>query len=49
MPENLDDAGVSWTVYQDKVLGALNNTVMGYNGLVNDFKQAGDPSSSEAG
>jgi phospholipase C len=49
MPENLDDAGVSWTVHQDKVLGALNNTVMGYNGLVNDFKQAGDPSSSEAG
>ena len=49
MPENLDDAGVSWKVYQNKVLGALNNTVIGYNGLVNDVKQAGDPSSSEAG
>jgi phospholipase C len=48
MPENLDDAGVSWKVYQNKVLGALNNTVIGYNGLVNDFKQAGDPSSSLA-
>jgi phospholipase C len=48
MPENLDDAGVSWKVYQNKVLGALNNTVIGYNGLINDFKQAGDPSSSLA-
>ncbi|OQZ87972.1 phospholipase [Mycobacterium alsense] len=43
MPENLSAAGVSWKVYQNKFLGALNNTVIGYNGLVNDFKQSADP------
>ncbi|MGA7053045.1 MAG: phospholipase C [Mycobacterium sp.] len=43
MPDNLSAAGVSWKVYQNKLLGALNNTVIGYNGLVNDFKQAGNP------
>ncbi|COX45845.1 membrane-associated phospholipase C 2 plcB [Mycobacterium tuberculosis] len=48
MPENLEDAGVSWKVYQNKLLGALNNTVVGYNGLVNDFKQAADPRSNLA-
>ncbi|WP_272938046.1 alkaline phosphatase family protein, partial [Mycobacterium tuberculosis] len=39
---------VSWKVYQNKLLGALNNTVVGYNGLVNDFKQAADPRSNLA-
>jgi len=48
MPENLEDAGVSWKVYQNKLLGPLNNTVVGYNGLVNDFKQAADPRSNLA-
>lgn len=43
MPDNLDDAGVSWRVYQNKLLGALNNTVLGYNGLINNFKQAQNP------
>jgi phospholipase C len=48
MPENLEDAAVSWKVYQNKLLGPLNNTVVGYNGLVNDFKQAADPRSNLA-
>jgi phospholipase C len=48
MPENLSAAGVSWKVYQNKALGPLNNTVVGYNGLVNDFKQAADPRSELA-
>ena len=48
MPENLDDAGISWKVYQNKLLGAINNTIIGYNGLVNDFVQARDPSSNLA-
>ena len=48
MPDNLEDAGISWKVYQNKTLGALNNTFVGYNGLVNDFKQAGNPSSNLA-
>jgi phospholipase C len=48
MPDNLSAAGVSWKVYQNKLLGALNNTVIGYNGLVNNFKQAGNTRSDLA-
>ncbi|QUR68081.1 phospholipase C [Mycobacterium spongiae] len=48
MPENLEDAAISWKVYQNKFLGALNNTAVGYNGMVNLFKQAGDPRSNLA-
>ena len=48
MPEVLSGAGVSWKVYQNKLLGPLNNTVVGYNGLVNDFKQSADPRSDLA-
>ncbi|QUR69827.1 phospholipase [Mycobacterium spongiae] len=48
MPENLEDAGVSWKIYQNKFLGALNNTVVGYDGMLNDFRQAGDPRSNLA-
>jgi phospholipase C len=44
MPDNLSAAGVSWKVYQNKLLGALNDTVIGYNGLVNNFKQSANPS-----
>src|SRR5262249_40433140 len=43
MPDNLSAAGVSWKVYQNKLLGALNNTVIGYNGLINDFKLSANP------
>ena len=48
MPESLSEAGVSWKVYQNKALGALNNTVVGYNGLVNLFKNSADPRSDLA-
>jgi len=48
MPEVLSGAGISWKVYQNKLLGPLNNTVVGYNGLVNDFKQSADPRSDLA-
>ncbi len=48
MPDNLIAGGVSWKVYQNKALGPLNNTVVGYNGLINDFKQAADPTSELA-
>jgi phospholipase C len=48
MPENLSAAGVSWKVYQNKLPGALNNTLIGYNGLVNDFKQSANPLSDLA-
>jgi len=48
MPEVLSQAGVSWKVYQNKALGPLNNTVVGYNGLVNCFKQSADPRSDLA-
>lgn len=43
MPDNLSAAGISWKVYQNKLLGALNNTVIGYNGLINDFKRSANP------
>ncbi|ACC41983.1 MULTISPECIES: phospholipase C [Mycobacterium ulcerans group] len=48
MPDNLSDAGISWKVYQNKLLGALNNTVIGYDGMLNDFVQARDPRSNMA-
>ncbi|WP_122443658.1 phospholipase C [Mycobacterium attenuatum] len=48
MPQNLEDAAISWKVYQNKFLGPLNNTVVGYNGLINDFQQAADPRSNLA-
>jgi phospholipase C len=32
MPENLSTVGVSWKVYQNKLLGALNNTVIATTG-----------------
>ncbi|WP_408632295.1 alkaline phosphatase family protein [Mycobacterium basiliense] len=48
MPENLEDAGVSWKMYQNKLLGAINNTTIGYNGELNLFKQAGNPRSNLA-
>ena len=44
MPDNLSAAGISWKIYQNKLLGALNNTVIGYNGLINNFRQSANPS-----
>ncbi|WP_261890406.1 phospholipase C, partial [Mycobacterium marinum] len=48
MPENLSDAGVSWKVYNSKLLGGLNDTSLSRNGYVGSFKQAGDPRSDLA-
>ncbi|QUR68086.1 phospholipase C [Mycobacterium spongiae] len=48
MPENLDDGGISWKIYQNKTLGALNNTTLGYNGELNLFQQAQNPRSNLA-
>ncbi|QUR69837.1 phospholipase [Mycobacterium spongiae] len=48
MPDNLSDAGITWKVYQNKLLGALNNTVLGYNGMLVDFQQAQNPRSEMA-
>jgi phospholipase C len=38
MPENLQDAGVSWKVYTNQALGPTNNVI--FDGLVGSFKQA---------
>lgn len=48
MPDQLEAAAISWKIYQNKLLGPLNNTVVGYNGLINDFKQAANPRSNLA-
>ncbi len=48
MPENLEDAGVSWKVYQNKDAGRVINTPISNNGLVQAFKQSGDPRSNLA-
>ncbi|BBX97123.1 phospholipase [Mycobacterium lacus] len=48
MPENLEDAGVSWKVYQNKSFGRFINTPISNNGLVQAFKQAGNPRSNLA-
>ncbi len=48
MPDNLEAAGVSWKVYQNKTLGPLNNTVVGYNGVINDFQQSANGKSNLA-
>ncbi|REZ89843.1 phospholipase C, partial [Mycobacterium tuberculosis] len=48
MPENLEDAGVSWKVYQNKGLGRFINTPISNNGLVQAFRQAADPRSNLA-
>ncbi len=48
MPDNLETAGISWKVYQNKTLGPLNNTVVGYNGVVNTFQQSADSKSNLA-
>ncbi len=48
MPENLEDAGVSWKVYQNKDAGRFINTPISNNGLVQAFKQSGDPRSNLA-
>ncbi len=48
MPQNLSDAGVSWKVYNSKLLGGLNDTTLSRNGYVGSFKQAPDPRSDLA-
>jgi phospholipase C len=48
MPDNLEEAGVSWKVYQDKSTGPLINTPFSDNGLVQTFKQSADPRSNLA-
>jgi phospholipase C len=42
MPQNLEDSGVSWKVYQNKDAGRFINTPIRNNGLVQAFKQAAD-------
>jgi phospholipase C len=41
MPENLQDAGVTWKVYDNKALGPVNQVI--FDGLVGSFKQAANP------
>lgn len=48
MPENLEDAGISWKVYQSKDAGRFINTPISNNGLVQAFKQAANPRSNLA-
>lgn len=48
MPENLEDAAVSWKVYQSKDFGPLINSPLSNNGLIQGFKQAADPRSNLA-
>ena len=48
MPQNLEDAGISWKVYNNKTLGALNDTTLSRNGYVGSFKAAADPRSNLA-
>ncbi|OSC37334.1 phospholipase C [Mycobacterium decipiens] len=48
MPENLEDAGVSWKVYQNKDFGRFINTPISNNGLVQAFKQSANPRSNLA-
>jgi phospholipase C len=48
MPQNLEDAGVSWRVYQNKSAGPAINTPISDNGLVQAFKASADPSSNLA-
>jgi len=48
MPQNLEEAGVSWKVYQDKSTGPLINSPFSDNGLVQSFMQAQDPRSNLA-
>jgi phospholipase C len=40
MPENLQDAGVTWKVYSNKAIGPINQVI--FDGLVGSFKQAAD-------
>ncbi|MCV7197822.1 phospholipase C [Mycobacterium angelicum] len=48
MPQNLSDAGVSWKIYSDKILGPVVNNYVGYDQIMQWFKQAGDPRSDLA-
>ncbi|WP_099288732.1 phospholipase C [Mycobacterium persicum] len=48
MPQNLSDAGVSWKLYADMILGPAINNYVGYGRIVQWFKQAGDPRSDLA-
>ncbi|EPQ71048.1 Phospholipase C 4 precursor [Mycobacterium marinum MB2] len=48
MPENLEDAGISWKVYQNKFFGHYINSPISDNGLVQAFKQTADPRSNLA-
>jgi phospholipase C len=48
MPDNLEAAGVSWKVYQNKDAGRFINTPISNNGLVQAFKQSADPRSNLA-
>jgi phospholipase C len=41
MPENLQDAGVTWKVYNNQALGPINQVI--FDGLVASFKQAANP------
>jgi phospholipase C len=43
MPENLQDAGVSWKVYGNKAVGPISQVI--FDGLVGSFKQAANPMS----
>jgi phospholipase C len=48
MPQNLEDAGISWKVYQNKKLGPLTNTFLGMPSMVRNFKASADPRSNLA-
>jgi phospholipase C len=43
MPQALEQAGVSWKVYNNRDLGPINRVL--FDGLVGSFKQAADPKS----
>lgn len=44
MPENLEQAGVSWKVYQNKDVGPLSSVVL--DGMLGSFKQFNTPGTS---
>lgn len=48
MPENLEDAGISWKVYQSKDAGRFINTPISNNGLIQAFRQSANPRSNLA-
>src|SRR5699024_5757642 len=46
MPENLEEAGVSWKIYNNKDLGPVSSVIL--DGMMGCFRQAADPSSALA-